>query len=331
MQPDLNKMDNLFRIGAVSKLTEIPVSTIRIWEVRYGAFSPVKSSGNHRVYMASDLAKAFLLKELTKQGHSIGSIAHLTNDELTDLSQQVKNASLVSSNDFLGVKPVSIAVVGLGLAARIESKKLTLSFRRTQITLSHVFGDLTEAAATVLDAKTQILLVKANSLQVNVRDEISALSKRLGSVKTIVIYNYAPDALVGAMKMAGMLVRRDPISDAELSDLIGSVILADPSISVKEDAESRTIPPRKYSDKTLARMSEISTNVLCECPRHVAELITQLSSFEDYSQECLNTSDKDAQLHAALKSISGSARALFERALEMVALHEGIELDTQDL
>jgi MerR family transcriptional regulator, light-induced transcriptional regulator len=237
MQPDLNKMDNLFRIGAVSKLTEIPVSTIRIWEVRYGAFSPVKSSGNHRVYMASDLAKAFLLKELTKQGHSIGSIAHLTNDELTDLSQQVKNASLVSSNDFLGVKPVSIAVVGLGLAARIESKKLTLSFRRTQITLSHVFGDLTEAAATVLDAKTQILLVKANSLQVNVRDEISALSKRLGSVKTIVIYNYAPDALVGAMKMAGMLVRRDPISDAELSDLIGSVILADPSISVKEDAE----------------------------------------------------------------------------------------------
>jgi MerR family transcriptional regulator, light-induced transcriptional regulator len=78
-------------------------------------------------------------------------------------------------------------------------------------------------------------------------------------------------------------------------------------------------------------MSEISTNVLCECPRHVAELITQLSSFEDYSQECLNTSDKDAQLHAALKSISGSARALFERALEMVALHEGIELDTQDL
>ena len=86
------------------------------------------------------------------------------------------------------------------------------------------------------------------------------------------------------------------------------------------------IPPRQYSDQTLAKVAGISTDVLCECPRHVAELITQLASFEQYSQECLNNSQEDAQLHAQLSAISGTARALFERALEMVAEHEGIDL-----
>ncbi|MEY3461772.1 MAG: HTH-type transcriptional repressor YcgE, partial [Pseudomonadota bacterium] len=44
------------------------------------------------------------------------------------------------------------------------------------------------------------------------------------------------------------------------------------------------------------------------------------------SHECLSKSSEDAHLHAYLSSVSGSARALFERALEMVAQHEGIAL-----
>ena len=70
----------------------------------------------------------------------------------------------------------------------------------------------------------------------------------------------------------------------------------------------------------------MSTQVQCECPRHVAELLAQLASFEQYNQECLNKSPQDAHLHASLHAISGSARALFERALEMVARHENITL-----
>jgi hypothetical protein len=58
----------------------------------------------------------------------------------------------------------------------------------------------------------------------------------------------------------------------------------------------------------------------------VAELIAQLASFEQYSQDCLNKSAEDAHLHAYLSSVSGSARALFEKALEMVAKHENISL-----
>ena len=128
------------------------------------------------------------------------------------------------------------------------------------------------------------------------------------------------------MKRAGVVVRREPVSDYELADLINASLLVDAPRAMGQESLGAIIPARKYDDATLARMAGISTNVLCECPRHVAEIIAQLASFEQYSQECLNKSTEDAHLHAYLHSVSGSARALFEHALEKVAQHEGLVL-----
>jgi MerR family transcriptional regulator, light-induced transcriptional regulator len=144
-----------------------------------------------------------------------------------------------------------------------------------------------------------------------------------------VIYSYGQEKVIEAMKQSGMIVRRDPISDYDLADLISSVLLVDAAKSIPNLSHSAMIPARKYSDSTLLRIAGISTDVLCECPRHVAEIISQLANFELYSQECLNKTPKDAHLHAYLSSVSGSARALFERALEMVATYENISLEEQ--
>ncbi len=100
----------------------------------------------------------------------------------------------------------------------------------------------------------------------------------------------------------------------------------DPARAQEFGTSGSVISSRKYSEATLSRVAGISTNVLCECPRHVAELISQLASFEEYSQDCLNNTAEDAHLHAYLTSISGSARALFENALEKIAALEGIDL-----
>ena len=116
------------------------------------------------------------------------------------------------------------------------------------------------------------------------------------------------------------------ISDSDLAELIKSVLLVDNESIPNSLSAGMLIPPRKYDDIELMRVASISTNVLCECPRHVAELISQLASFEEYSQECLNQNTEDAHLHAYLRSISGSARSLFENALEKIAQHEGIDL-----
>jgi hypothetical protein len=155
---------------------------------------------------------------------------------------------------------------------------------------------------------------------------LQALIQKHKFAQTIVIYNFAPESVVQAMKFSGLMVRREPISDSELAELIQSVLFVDTARAQEFGTSGTVISSRKYSDETLARVAGISTNVLCECPRHVAELIAQLASFEEYCQECLNRNADDAHLHAYLRSISGSARSLFENALEKIAQHEGIDL-----
>lgn len=313
-----------FRIGAVSKTTGIPVSTLRVWETRYGAFSPVKTEGNQRLYEEHDVSKAMLLKQLSREGHAIGAIAHLDLAQLRRMSNVQNSAPRPS---VVRGEPLTLVVVGLSMANRIESQKFAAVLQPHKIRVTDVLTDLSTAATAVLSEQSQVLLIKVNTLQPAVQATIQALIQKHVFAQTIVIYNFAPEAVVQAMKFSGLIVRREPISDSELAELIQSVLFVDPARAQEFGTSGTVISSRKYSEDTLARVAGISTNVLCECPRHVAELISQLASFEEYSQECLNKNADDAHLHAYLRSISGSARSLFENALEKIAQHEGIDLN----
>lgn len=320
----------LFRIGAVAKLAGIPVSTLRIWELRHQAFSPSKTTGQHRLYSQDDVLKARLLKQLSRDGHLVSAIANL---DVSALGRLHNPAGLPAESPLppaLSIKTVSLAVIGAGMAGRVDSKKFTSHFLNHTIQVTDQFEGLAQAGVGPFREKPQILLVKVNTLHDTVRAEIQTLARRLGVPQTVVLYNFAKESVVEAMRVVGVLVRREPVSDYELSDLISSVLVVDAAKKAGGVLSDAVIPARKYSDDTLSYVASISTNVLCECPRHVAELIAQLASFEQYSQECLNKSDEDAHLHAYLHAISGSARALFERALDMVAEHEQIALATID-
>jgi len=312
----------LYRIGAVSKATEIPVSTLRIWQTRYGAFNPVKTEGNQRLFAEHDVSKALLLKQLSGAGHGIGSIASLDLAQLRQLSHPDHQAPALMAP----AQPVCLAVVGLGLANRIESHQFAAVLSEHRIQVTDVLDDLATALHAPLSDKPQVLLIKINSLQETVFDSIRLLMQRQPFVQTIVLYHFAPDKVVQAMKLAGLTVRRDPISDSELAELLKSILFVDRDRAQAFGHQGSVIAGRKYSDETLRRVAGISTNVLCECPTHVAELIAQLASFEAYSQECLNKNTEDAHLHSYLRAISGSARSLFENALEKIAEHEGIDL-----
>lgn len=323
MSSKVSAEDPLFRIGAVSKTTGIPVTTLRIWETRYGAFSPVKSAGNQRFYQDQDVSKAILLKQLSKEGHAISAIAPLDLDALRRLSNlQNKSPKPLAANG----EPVTLSVVGLSLANRIESEKFASGLQQNPIKVTQVFTDLAAASAAQWSEKSQVLLVKVTSLQREVQARIQALVQQHRFAQTIVLYHFAPEAVVQAMKFTGLIVRREPLSDSELAELIHSAVFADTVRAQAFENAAPVISSRKYSEATLTRVAGISSSVLCECPRHVAELIAQLASFEEYSQECLNKNTDDAHLHAYLRSLSGTARTLFENALEKIALHEGIDL-----
>lgn len=268
-----------------------------------------------------------MLKRLTEQGHAISAIAKLSTTALNNLLQKQQASNHTKSAASLASQSVAIAIVGLTLASRIESKKFTLDFNHHAIRVTDIFSSNAEAMAGNFQESPQILLIHTNSLHAGIQFEIHRLAEKNQALQVIVLYNFGQEPVIQSMKECGMIVRREPITDSELADLIKSVLVVDTSSKSGPLKSGTLIPQRKYSDLALLKVANISSNVLCECPKHVAEIISQLASFEQYSHDCLNKSNEDAHLHAHLSAISGSARALFESALEMIAKHEGIDLD----
>ena len=82
-----NGTEARYPIRAVSKLTGISIDTLRAWERRYGAVTPVRDDRG-RLYTDADVDRLRLLHRALAHGHSIGRLAPLTNDELRHLAHE---------------------------------------------------------------------------------------------------------------------------------------------------------------------------------------------------------------------------------------------------
>ena len=74
-----------YPIRAVSRLTGIGIDTLRAWERRHGAVTPVRDERG-RMYTDADVARLRLLRQAVEQGHSIGRLAGLTESDLHRLA-----------------------------------------------------------------------------------------------------------------------------------------------------------------------------------------------------------------------------------------------------
>lgn len=327
IKPEPNSHQGLYRIGAVAKMVGIPVATLRVWERRYAVVTPPKTEGGQRLYSDADLLKITLLKNLTMQGHAISTLSQMDQQQLQKLLNDSRLAQTSTGKSKALPSVVSLAVVGLGLARRLETDKFNNLFQQTVIKVTQVHEDVKEALNHAKQAESpDVLLVQMGAVQAGICNDLIDLRQRLGVSKVLLVYHFATEHALQALRSAGVIARREPVSDTDLSDIILSVLMVESSQKLLGTA---TITPRKYSDQVLLRVAGISTKVLCECPKHVADLIFQLNSFEQYSRDCLNSSVEDASLHAYLTAVSGSARALFEEALERIANHENIDLREQ--
>ena len=314
------------KIRVVSHFSGVPTPTLRIWESRYGALDPQRTPSGQRLYSDDDVLKATLLKRLTDSGYAISSIATLSTPQLKDLVLQTQTGQVDQMATQEAQRSASVLVVGLGLASRLESKSFALHDKSTRLKITEVYADLAQALQAEHHQPVQVLMLHVNSLHIDTKADIDQLINQTNATRVIVLYNFGQQQVVDWMKSAGMTVRREPVSDTELQDLVESVLLRDARQSAGLMPLGAVIPARRYSDEGLQAITRISTQVLCECPRHVAEIISMLCNFEQYSHDCLNKSSEDAHLHAQLKAVAGSCRAMFERAMEAVATHENIDL-----
>lgn len=192
-----------------------------------------------------------------------------------------------------------------------------------------------------------VLLASVPSLHLAQVRALAALKQRWGCPTALVLYRYAGPGARAALQQAGLASQVQPVDDAGWQQLVqgwlSQALPASPSAwpATHQDLNRSpgpqgadplagdslpAVPPRRYSDATLSDLAALSSTIVCECPAHVAELLMALSHFEAYSAECAHRSPTDAAMHQHLQRVAGTARALFERALARLAVHEGLIL-----
>ena len=295
------------RSGAAARLAGLPVTTLRVWERRYAVVSAPKTATGQRLYSTHDVQRLRLLKQLTGNGHAIGTIAALALEALETLAGGLVPAAPPAE----GLKARGVVVVGRGLA-----QKLT-AVSGCELLAVHEQLDQAEAAPAV--GPVDVLLVHLTSLQPAAAQKVLALGARLRAGTVVVLYAFGAEAVVATLDTAGATVRREPVAPRELAQLVAAR-----SRPAPPDPPRWQAAPRHYSDEALARLTQQVSSVACECPRHLAELVLQLAGFERYSADCLTGSPADSALHLHLSGLAAAARAQFELALVRVEAEEAL-------
>ena len=315
----------------------MPVATLRIWEQRYQAVRPNTAASGHRLYSPADVERATLLRRLTAQGHAIGLLASLETEQMREMMRapEVTQAHWVESDLQSSIKMV---VVGHSLASRVQRLFYLQPFG-LKVQLVGVFDSLdasAKAAGQSDQPSADILILQAGSLQTGVHQELIKAQDAWRAPSAAVLYRFSSAAARAELTNAGVEVLSEPSDDHALRQWLSTlqndaqgrkatdVRHSSPPFSV--GLGEQTVSPPLFDDASLTQFAGLSTTVACECPSHLAELLLQVSSFEKYSSECANKSAADARLHAYLQHVAGSARMLFEKALEQVAIAEGLPL-----
>ena len=334
-QPSGTQESSLHRSGAVAHMLRMPVATLRVWERRYGVTQPELSPSGQRLYSANDVRRLALLKQLTDSGHAIGSLAPLDMPQLQRVASTHAHALAATQkgerSGAAGAPPIRawrLAVIGAALASRLQRPALLRRLGRP-LELLGPFADAAQAAAALRGSTVDALLMYEPHLLQGWLASIDAAAPALAGVPKAVLYGFAADPVCEALATAGTALLREPQPDAVVAQWLHSLskaATAPQPPAGKLAFSTEPVPPRRWDDATLADFAGLSSTIACECPRHVAELLMQLSHFEAYSTECEHRNAADAELHAYLRHVTAASRARFETALEHVALHEGLTL-----
>ena len=324
----------VYRSGVAARLSGVPVDTLRIWERRYAVIAPPLSAGRQRLYSMADIRRLALIKQLVDMGHPIGTVASLGTDELVAMQAATwslhdtrpgSTASEERSQTTLGqTSQTTLVLVGPLLGAEQFAKALSGgAFKVT----GHC-ADLGKAVEALKEVRAQVAIIDLPVISDADVGRINAIKAACGAASAIVLYRFAPSAMVRRIRMAGHAVARATTDPAEI-EAICLGLLRQPRLDAGEHLrllEAAQPRPPRFEDQFLAELSGASRTIECECPKHIVELVLNLGAFERFSAQCASRSPADVVLHLELQRAAGLARSIMERVLERVAIAEGIEL-----
>ena len=275
---------DLYRIGAVSKLTEISAERLRAWERRYN-LQPAQRNGKTRFYDSGQIERLKKIKVLLDRGQAIGQLIKFSNEEL--------DARLAIKPGRVGSTRVGLVGASLILAERDqEQSRLNVLGRWASLETFESCTDLLPA----LD----VLLVQLPSLD---SQQIQRLRSIVPYTRLVCAYRYARQSDFETAADLGVALLRWPApwSDVEYACL---------SRAMAPGGDDRT-ELRRFTEDELLQIAMSESRVGCGCARGLVELITELDAFSVHASRCGNGDDKHPGATAA-----EHARIRLEEALE---------------
>lgn len=308
------------RSGDAARLAGVPVETLRVWERRYGIAATQRSASGQRLYSASQVRRLGLIKQLVDLGHNVGMLAHLPQDSLQQLLAPPEAVSAP-----LLPRPLRLALVGTTLPMRMSSDlRGTASMPACDVV--RVCDSLAEAPQALLGARADIIMLEIAELGDEALPLIRAASLAGAARAIVVLYHFGASATIARLRAEDCLLAREPAAPADILRMCAGALAGTSPASAPLATPLPPVPPCRFDAQALAAITAATPTVACECPRHLAEILLMVGSFERYSLHCATRHPDDALLHAELAHATGQARAMLETAMDRLARAEGLPL-----
>jgi hypothetical protein len=247
-----------------------------------------------------------LIRHLSSSGHSLNNLAGLDIESLRELAG-------LHDEGPLRINAEALALIGPNVA-RALSTDSSVSVRK------RFTGDLAawEEDGFAVDREDTVI-VESETVPPTILPKLVGLR---GQVKSLtVVYTFVSTRTLNQLVDEGIDTIQGPLSDRELR------LHLDVAAHVTHSVAPRG---RRFTSDELARIAALNPGLKCECPNHIAKLLMDISSFEKYCRECIDTDPDERLLHTRLGEISSRARELFEDALIAVATADGIPLSIRE-
>lgn len=170
-------MNDKYNIQLASKISGVGVHTIRAWEKRYKAVSPIRSAKGRREYVESEVLRLKLLSKLCHMGHSIGQIASIETSELEKMLSKLDNKIVGIDSKKMFAERIS--------DDELEISKFTLEMAVNTFKLDIINYELSKLknalspkdfVFNVIDSLVQLVHQKVNSSELSVAQKHSLYS-----------------------------------------------------------------------------------------------------------------------------------------------------------
>ncbi len=294
-----------------------------MWERRYDAVVPFRSEAGTRLYTRSDVDRLILIKRLVDRGDAISMVANLPQ-EIRE--RRCGGAELPQSPSDVE-RACRVVVLGTTLPHALEGS----SFEDSEVEMLGCFRDRENLIGQAGGLEPDLLVLESATIQPQQIRDIGALMLQVAAPRVLIVYGVAARSTLERLESPRVFPIRGPVDPAELRRWIRMLHARPtqaPQTFVDAQADLSGAPaPRRFDDATLARIAAAPSTIRCECQEHLVDLISRLTTFETYSEECEVLNVEDAAVHALLHASTARARSLLETSLAHLIEADGIAID----